>query len=50
MWGDFRLVFGAAAFGADTFVFGRDNDRKWLNALRKIGVDPSLLSSTAGHA
>lgn len=31
-------------------VFGRDNDRKWLNALRKIGVDPSLLSSTAGHA
>ena len=31
-------------------VFGRDNDGKWRNAVRKIGVDPSLLSSTAGHA
>lgn len=31
-------------------VFGRDNDAKWLSALRKIGVDPTLLSSTAGHA
>lgn len=31
-------------------VFGRDNDAKWLSALRAIGVDPSLLSSTAGHA
>jgi putative transcriptional regulator len=31
-------------------VFGRDNEAKWLSALRKIGVDPSLLSSTAGHA
>jgi putative transcriptional regulator len=31
-------------------VFGRDNDAKWLMALRAIGVDPSLLSSTAGHA
>lgn len=31
-------------------VFGRDNEQKWLKALRRIGVDPSLLSSTAGHA
>ncbi len=31
-------------------VFGRDNDGKWLQAMRAIGVDPSLLSSTAGHA
>jgi putative transcriptional regulator len=31
-------------------VFDRDNDGKWLKALRRIGVDPSLLSSTAGHA
>ena len=31
-------------------VFGRDNDSKWLRAMRAIGVDPSLLSSTAGHA
>lgn len=31
-------------------VFGRDNEAKWLSALRAIGVDPSLLSTTAGHA
>ncbi|HVI35746.1 MAG TPA: YqgE/AlgH family protein [Gaiellales bacterium] len=31
-------------------VFGRDNDTKWLRAMRAIGVDPLLLSSTAGHA
>jgi putative transcriptional regulator len=31
-------------------VFGRENDTKWLRAMRAIGVDPLLLSSTAGHA
>jgi putative transcriptional regulator len=31
-------------------VFDRDNASKWLRAMRKIGVDPLLLSSTAGHA
>jgi putative transcriptional regulator len=31
-------------------VFGADNETKWLRALRTIGVDPSLLSTTAGHA
>ena len=31
-------------------VFGRDNETKWLRAMRTIGVDPLLLSSTAGHA
>lgn len=31
-------------------VFGGDNDTKWLRAMRAIGVDPSLLSTTAGHA
>ena len=31
-------------------VFGRDNDSKWLRAMQAIGVDPLLLSSTAGHA
>lgn len=31
-------------------VFGRNNETKWLQALRTIGVDPTLLSSTAGHA
>ncbi len=31
-------------------VFELDDGEKWAGALRKIGVDPSLLSSTAGHA
>jgi len=31
-------------------VFDVDDAEKWTAALRKIGVDPSLLSSTAGHA
>ena len=31
-------------------VFGHDNDAKWQQALQKIGVDPRLLSTTAGHA
>ena len=31
-------------------VFGKDNGSKWLRAMRTIGVDPSLLSTTAGHA
>jgi putative transcriptional regulator len=31
-------------------VFGRRNEAKWDMALSKIGVDPRLLSTTAGHA
>ena len=31
-------------------VFELDDAEKWAGALKKIGVDPSLLSSTAGHA
>ena len=31
-------------------VFGHDNDAKWQQALQQIGVDPRLLSTTAGHA
>lgn len=31
-------------------VFSGDNESKWQRALAKIGVDPSLLSSAAGHA
>lgn len=31
-------------------VFGRDNEGKWNRALAKLGIDPRLLSSTAGHA
>lgn len=31
-------------------IFGGDHASKWSKALAKIGVDPSLLSSTAGRA
>ena len=31
-------------------LFGAENDRKWQRALAKLGVDASLLSSTAGRA
>jgi putative transcriptional regulator len=31
-------------------VFSTDNETKWTRALRRIGIDPALLSTTAGHA
>jgi putative transcriptional regulator len=31
-------------------VFDRDNETKWTRALGSIGVNPSLLSTAAGHA
>ena len=34
----------------DDIVFGRANDFKWTAALKIIGVDPLLLSETAGRA
>ncbi len=34
----------------ERIVFELDDTEKWTGALAKIGVDPSLLSSTAGHA
>ena len=34
----------------EELVFGADLDGKYAAALRKIGVDPSMLSGTAGHA
>ncbi len=34
----------------ERIVFELDDTEKWAGALNKIGVDPSLLSSTAGHA
>jgi putative transcriptional regulator len=34
----------------DDIVFASDHDRKWNRALAKLGVDPSMLSSDAGHA
>ena len=34
----------------DDLLFGADNDGKYLRALKKIGVDPLMLSSESGHA
>lgn len=34
----------------EALVFGTDNDKKWTQALAKLGVSPLLLSSTAGRA
>jgi putative transcriptional regulator len=34
----------------EEILFGGDNDRKWRLALHRIGIDPSLLSTDAGHA
>jgi putative transcriptional regulator len=31
-------------------IFGRDVEEKYLRALRKIGIDPAMLSNEAGHA
>jgi putative transcriptional regulator len=31
-------------------VFGGDVDDKYVRALRKIGIDPGMLSNDAGHA
>lgn len=34
----------------DAILFGRDDDGKWLAALRSLGIDPLKLSAAAGHA
>jgi putative transcriptional regulator len=31
-------------------IFGANADEKYLRALRKIGIDPGMLSTNAGHA
>ena len=31
-------------------IFGRNIEEKYLRALRKIGIDPAMLSNEAGHA
>jgi putative transcriptional regulator len=31
-------------------IFGRDVEEKYLRALNKIGIDPGMLSTEAGHA
>ncbi|MEE8505234.1 MAG: YqgE/AlgH family protein, partial [Kiloniellales bacterium] len=34
----------------EQLVFDKDLDNKWERAIAKLGVDPALLSSDAGHA
>ena len=34
----------------DDIIFGRANEHKWTAALKLLGVDPLLLSGTAGRA
>ena len=34
----------------DDLIFGGDNDGKYFRALKKIGVDPLMLSAESGHA
>ncbi|OHC76108.1 MAG: hypothetical protein A3G18_05665 [Rhodospirillales bacterium RIFCSPLOWO2_12_FULL_58_28] len=34
----------------DDLIFGPDLDNKWRRAMAKIGIDPRMLSGTAGHA
>ncbi len=38
------------ADAADDMLFGDDNGHKWQAALKSLGIDPVMLSSTAGHA
>jgi putative transcriptional regulator len=34
----------------DEIVFGDDQDKKWVRAIRSLGIDPTMLSSSAGRA
>ena len=34
----------------EALLFGEESERKWEKAIRKLGVDPAMLSGTAGHA
>ncbi|AGT07373.1 YqgE/AlgH family protein [Paracoccus aminophilus] len=34
----------------DEIIFGADHSGKWVAALRRMGIDPLLLSPSAGHA
>lgn len=35
---------------SDSLIFGREDRRKWAEALQDMGIDPISLSPTAGHA
>lgn len=34
----------------DEIVFGEAQDKKWVRAIRNLGIDPTMLSSNAGRA
>ena len=55
-WGPGQLEAEIAQNGwltcdsCEDIVFGRANEHKWTAALKSLGIDPLLLSSTAGRA
>ncbi len=55
-WGPGQLEYEISKNGwltcapNDCIVFGSENDTKWSAALKSMGIDPLLLSATAGHA
>lgn len=55
-WGSGQLESEIAQNGwltcdaRDDIIFGRANEHKWTAALKVLGVDPLLLSGTAGRA
>lgn len=55
-WGPGQLEYEIGQNGwltcpaSDQIIFGDDNQNKWTAALGLLGIDPLLLSGTAGHA
>ncbi len=55
-WGPGQLEYEIGQNGwltcapTDEILFGAENDSKWAAALKLLGVDPLLLSATAGRA
>jgi len=35
---------------SDDVIFEISEDKRWDAAVKKMGIDPALLSNTAGHA
>jgi putative transcriptional regulator len=34
----------------DSIIFGTDQDEKWGQAMRSLGIDPAIFAAQAGHA
>lgn len=55
-WGPGQLEYEISQNGwltcppDESIVFGAKNETKWSDALKLMGIDPLLLSATAGHA